>query len=218
MSPVNMQDYPPLSSKIKELREKNGLNKARFAELIGVSPTMMTRWEDGTAEPTVTTLHSIAAACKVDIHWFFTSTTERQRTDISTVALFLSDGRPAGFLPVAVSNDKTFAFAVRADAENSMPSRGIFPGSLVLVRFAGKIPQGALCVVKTHGKYLIRTVLKYKQVGYILLDEQQNAEEIKVVLVGKGKEYEIFPVVKIITDCVSEDSQPAMPKTYVKEM
>jgi DNA-binding XRE family transcriptional regulator len=56
------------NDRIKELRERAGLNRRTLAQLIGVTPTMITFYENGFRKPKIVTAKKIAKYLKCE--WF----------------------------------------------------------------------------------------------------------------------------------------------------
>ncbi len=57
--------------KIRELREGAGLTQRKLASVSGLSPSMLSRIENGLTIPSITTLQVIADTLKTDIGYFF---------------------------------------------------------------------------------------------------------------------------------------------------
>ena len=65
MDPYNV------SEEIKKLRKKRGYSLNTFSELSGISKGYLSKIENGVNVPTITTIHKIATALKVDVTHFF---------------------------------------------------------------------------------------------------------------------------------------------------
>ena len=48
----------------------DGLTKAALAEMINVSPSTLTKWEDGTHFPQNEAIEKLSEALKIPYHWF----------------------------------------------------------------------------------------------------------------------------------------------------
>ncbi len=57
-----------IAVKIKELRIEKKLTQKELAEMVGCSPSMVTRWEKGECEPTATAILKLSEAldCSTD--------------------------------------------------------------------------------------------------------------------------------------------------------
>ncbi|WP_062359615.1 LexA family protein [Vreelandella aquamarina] len=60
---------PELSSRLKYIRKKIGLNQAQLAELSGVSQRQISAYERGKSEPRLDTLEKLAAALSTTAEW-----------------------------------------------------------------------------------------------------------------------------------------------------
>lgn len=58
-----------VSSRVKQLREENGLNKTEFAKKVGVNRTTITRYESGELKPTLGVMIEINRAFGVSLDW-----------------------------------------------------------------------------------------------------------------------------------------------------
>jgi uncharacterized protein YjbI with pentapeptide repeats len=70
-----------VGTKITEGRKKKGLSQAQFAELVGVSPQAVSKWERGDSLPDIVMLSSIAGIFGTDLNYFAVSEAEADETD-----------------------------------------------------------------------------------------------------------------------------------------
>jgi transcriptional regulator with XRE-family HTH domain len=71
-----------IGSNLKQLRVESGLSQKGLAEAAQLSPTLISRIENGLVRPSIATLELIAQSLKVDIGYFFRDE-ERQQFVIS---------------------------------------------------------------------------------------------------------------------------------------
>jgi transcriptional regulator with XRE-family HTH domain len=67
-----------IGSNLKRLRVESGLSQKGLAETAQLSPTLISRIENGLVRPSIATLELIAHALKVDIGYFFKDEEKRQ--------------------------------------------------------------------------------------------------------------------------------------------
>jgi transcriptional regulator with XRE-family HTH domain len=67
-----------IGSNLKTLRSESGLSQKGLAEATQLSPTLMSRIENGLVRPSIATLELIANALKADIGYFFRHEEEKQ--------------------------------------------------------------------------------------------------------------------------------------------
>jgi transcriptional regulator with XRE-family HTH domain len=67
-----------IGSNIKQLRVESGLSQKGLAEAAQLSPTLISRIENGLVRPSIATLEFIAQTLKVDIGYFFRDGEKRQ--------------------------------------------------------------------------------------------------------------------------------------------
>lgn len=68
-----------LGNRIREARERVGKNQSEFAELIGVMPTHLNRWEKGKVSPGWDYLVLIAKHCNISLDWLLTGVGEEEQ-------------------------------------------------------------------------------------------------------------------------------------------
>ena len=66
-SPMGKLDMTAFAPRLKELRENRKLTQTRLAELLGVSPRVYNRWENGVATPHFDTVVKIADILEVSL-------------------------------------------------------------------------------------------------------------------------------------------------------
>ena len=67
-----------IGSNLKQLRVESGLSQKGLAEAAQLSPTLISRIENGLVRPSIATLELIAQSLKVDIGYFFRDEEKRQ--------------------------------------------------------------------------------------------------------------------------------------------
>ena len=67
----NGLNIPPIGEKLRAARLQQGLSLRELAEKAFVSPSLLSKVENGKANPSVRSLHSIAEALSVPVHHFF---------------------------------------------------------------------------------------------------------------------------------------------------
>ena len=58
-----------INKRMKELREANGLNKAEFAKIIGVTKSSITRYENDEMKPNLDVIQNICSKFGVTMEW-----------------------------------------------------------------------------------------------------------------------------------------------------
>ena len=58
-----------INKRMKELREANGLNKAEFAKIIGVTKSSITRYENDEMKPNLDVIQNICNSFGVTMEW-----------------------------------------------------------------------------------------------------------------------------------------------------
>ena len=67
-------DHYVTGTAIRQLRERKNMTQAALAEVIGVSPKTVSKWEKGTTEPSTSNLFAIAKLFDMPIEEFWTLT------------------------------------------------------------------------------------------------------------------------------------------------
>ena len=70
-----LNDCQRFGLRIKELRSDREITQEELAEQVGVFRTYMSRIETGVANPSLTTIHALASALRVDISELFVAPT-----------------------------------------------------------------------------------------------------------------------------------------------
>jgi len=74
-----MDRFAKFPQRLKELRLKNKLSQAKFAQLMGVSDTQYQRYEYGENEPTIGLLFVIGLYFEVSVDWLLGLTDDPER-------------------------------------------------------------------------------------------------------------------------------------------
>ncbi|WP_347879376.1 XRE family transcriptional regulator [Hymenobacter defluvii] len=83
----------PLGEQIKLLRKRSGFSQAVIANEVGVTKQAISAYESGVAKPSITILHKIAKALRVDVHTLLDPAngpaflTEKQTVDVTSIEL-----------------------------------------------------------------------------------------------------------------------------------
>ena len=80
-----MSDLKIFSSRLKELRSRNKLTQKEFSQKVGCTAATLSAYENGTKNPSLEIIKSIAEACEVSIDWLC------GLTDKKTNELIISD-------------------------------------------------------------------------------------------------------------------------------
>ena len=66
--------HPNIGKRLRELRLRQGLTIVKLASAVGVTSGLISQVENGTADPSLTTLRGISDVLRVPIFYFFIST------------------------------------------------------------------------------------------------------------------------------------------------
>ena len=77
ITPAHLAHLP---LRIQQARVRANLKPQQLAHLIGISDSIVRRWETGYARPSIDTITALALATDTDLHWLITGNPYRART------------------------------------------------------------------------------------------------------------------------------------------
>lgn len=182
--------------KLKEIREKTGLNQKEFANVCGIPSTTYNQYENGKREPDVQTLELLANKLNVSIDEIFGR--EEKTKKGYRIPVF---GNVAAGIPISAIEDivdyeeisendfdggEYFGLVIKGD---SMEPR-MTTGDVVIVRSQSTIENGEIAIVLVNGDEATCKKIKKTPEGVILLSNNPNYEP----LFYSNKQIEQLPV------------------------
>ena len=109
-----------ISSRIEMWRAEHGMTQKQFAEFVGVTQTMVSKWESGEYNFTIKTLATLSEKLDIDINQLFTGLSA-PRTTVSYVLVHNERSQSASY----TMNSAEFGFSANTKTSTQ------FPGGIV---------------------------------------------------------------------------------------
>jgi transcriptional regulator with XRE-family HTH domain len=112
-----------LAVRLDDLIKTKGWGKSEFAEIVGKSPSEITKWLSGTQNFTIDTLAEIAVALKVPLSELFTA---RQQQVVNNIHIVLTSKEPSQttpyMTPVTTETESLLAHCVTSSPDTQPSS------------------------------------------------------------------------------------------------
>lgn len=196
----------PFGSRIRAARKSKGLRQEELANLIGVSTSSVTRWENDEREPTVSFVKLISERLEVPIEFFFGLTEDiRAHTPkkliqegVKWIPLLSHEavaccGDGCNLAEVTMNQESLIAvpesgighsfddmrpvFSMRTEGD-SMQCAGIEPGATIIVNPAEDIPTGKIALAKIGDSLMVKRVQWKSDGGVALLSDGPSGHRL----------------------------------------
>lgn len=179
-----------LEQLIKFYRNKMGLSKSQFADMLGVSRMSVNRWENGEVKSVNDeTLQKLSDILGIDVSFYIES---------SLVKPLLGNVR-AGYDLLAIENIEEFIEVSSLDANkgdyflrvvgDSMTGSHIYPGNLVFIKQVEDVQSGDIAIVMIGEEVTLKRVIKKENL--LILEATNPVYENRYYT---PKEVELIPV------------------------